>query len=333
MKSVRFILIENQTHTLHITPQISAGENGPCARASYSEDCILSMSELISLFHVRNLDSFRQSYTNASQCSRNPLKIRQDIADISTLDIKRLKEYPADRYFFIIDCVPIPAPECWDGSLNTFYELVSNMAQIAQAVNKLSSTEKNTATVYEQVLPVPNSVLDTIDGYLNATCEEEYQDEDNTITYTAKFPDGKEMDIKCCGCQVDPSWTEAVLFDSQGYQLTYTEPSEEYSGRWELEYGGIKYVVDIVPSDRDCTKVPKDEERILSEVDTWFAVTRWAVEDVIAAAGEQGVTLSFEQATKWWKRNERRFQDLMVERGNEILADMDFDEGLTYEAV
>ncbi len=61
-------------------------------------------------------------------------------------------------------------------------------------------------------------------------------------------------------------------------------------------------------------------------VPKWFAVTRWATEDVIAAAEEQGVSLTAEQAAAWWKRNESRFQNLLVERGNEILAEMDFSE-------
>jgi hypothetical protein len=34
-----------------------------------------------------------------------------------------------------------------------------------------------------------------------------------------------------------------------------------------------------------------------------------------------------EQAAAWWERNERRFQDLMVEHGNDILSNMDFEEG------
>ena len=49
-------------------------------------------------------------------------------------------------------------------------------------------------------------------------------------------------------------------------------------------------------------------------------------EDVIAAAEEQGVTLTEEQAVAWWEKNGRRFQDLMVEHGNEILSNMDFEE-------
>ena len=63
------------------------------------------------------------------------------------------------------------------------------------------------------------------------------------------------------------------------------------------------------------------------ETPRWFAVTRWCAEDVLAAAEEQGIPMTEAQAVEWWKRNERRFQDLMVEHGNEILSDMDFGEG------
>lgn len=60
----------------------------------------------------------------------------------------------------------------------------------------------------------------------------------------------------------------------------------------------------------------------------WFAITRWAPEDVVAAAEEQGVMLTEEQAIAWWQRSERKFQDLMVEAGNEILSNMDFEDGM-----
>ena len=59
----------------------------------------------------------------------------------------------------------------------------------------------------------------------------------------------------------------------------------------------------------------------------WFAVTRWAPEDVIAAAEEQDVTLTEEQAVTWWQKNERKIQDILVEAGNEILSNMGFEDG------
>ena len=84
-----------------------------------------------------------------------------------------------------------------------------------------------------------------INGYLHAASKDEYQSEDHTITYTVQFPDGKEMDIKCCGTQDGPSWTEAVLFDEYGNQLCCTEPDYSFDGPWELQYEGICYTVNI----------------------------------------------------------------------------------------
>ena len=36
-------------------------------------------------------------------------------------------------------------------------------------------------------------------------------------TFTARFDDGYEMDVKLCGCQDEAPWTEAVLFGKPGY--------------------------------------------------------------------------------------------------------------------
>ena len=65
---------------------------------------------------------------------------------------------------------------------------------------------------YIQRVSITPSLAKTIEGYLNASNEDEYQGEDNTITVTAVFPDGMEMDLKCCACDYEPCWTEAVLF-------------------------------------------------------------------------------------------------------------------------
>ena len=56
------------------------------------------------------------------------------------------------------------------------------------------------------------------------------------------FPDGNEMDIKCCGAQDDSSWIEAVLFNRDGSELCCSEVSDRYDGTWKLEYLGRRYV-------------------------------------------------------------------------------------------
>ena len=80
---------------------------------------------------------------------------------------------------------------------------------------------------YAAKLLIPSRRLAVINGYLNAEQEDEFQGEDNTIIHTVLFPDGKFMDIKCCGCQDESSWTEAVLFakaNGGGFsQVAYTK--------------------------------------------------------------------------------------------------------------
>lgn len=107
---------------------------------------------------------------------------------------------------------------------------------------------------FEAKLILPKRDLDTINGYLNAEKEDEFQGEDNVISYTVKFPNGPEMDIKCCGCREDPSWAEAVLFDICKDGITtecdVSDIEEEYAGPWELEDGsGNIYHVDVVEGD------------------------------------------------------------------------------------
>ena len=69
------------------------------------------------------------------------------------------------------------------------------------------------------------------------------------------------------------------------------------------------------------------EAEVEADTHEWFAITRWAPVDAMAAAEEQDVTLTEEQAAAWLRRNERKFQDLLVAAGNEILSNMDFGEG------
>ncbi len=77
--------------------------------------------------------------------------------------------------------------------------------------------------------------------------------EDETITETATFPDGVEMDIKCCGVQYKEgeknlAWTEAVLFQN-GCEICCSEISDEFFGEWELEALGNTYVVTAKKND------------------------------------------------------------------------------------
>lgn len=90
--------------------------------------------------------------------------------------------------------------------------------------------------------------LDFINQLLSMTGDEIYEKyglkRDETIVYTAVFPDGMQADIKLVICDEEP-YTEAVLFDKNGFQKAYTDPEDEYTGDWELEYDDVNYIVTV----------------------------------------------------------------------------------------
>ena len=105
---------------------------------------------------------------------------------------------------------------------------------------------------YTKTLKINKAEADLIHHYLTEEPKDwdECLDEDDTIAYSVKFEDGKEMDIKCCGVQYNEgesnlAWTEAVLFDN-GSEICCSEPSDEYLGEWELEEDGNVYAVNVV---------------------------------------------------------------------------------------
>lgn len=114
---------------------------------------------------------------------------------------------------------------------------------------------KETKTVkYIQTIKVSKKDFEAINHYLTVQpkTEEDAQSEDDTIVYSASFPDGKTIDVKCCGVQFEDggentSWTEAVLFDKDGHEIACTDVCEEFLGKWELEDGkGNTYIADVV---------------------------------------------------------------------------------------
>ena len=97
-----------------------------------------------------------------------------------------------------------------------------------------------------EVIKIAKDEMELINDLLNSTGEEIYQNygykRDETITHTAKFPNGIEADIKLVICEDEPPYTEGVLFHN-GFELTCTEPDDTYDGEWDFEFNGIEYVV------------------------------------------------------------------------------------------
>ena len=66
---------------------------------------------------------------------------------------------------------------------------------------------------------------------------------------TAEFDNGYEMDVKLCGVCYEEggcntAWTEAVLFKNR-CEVACTDVADEYTGEWELEHDGNKFVVEV----------------------------------------------------------------------------------------
>lgn len=96
---------------------------------------------------------------------------------------------------------------------------------------------------YEKTIILTKHEYKLITDALN---DPEAMGEDDTISVTAKFDNGYNMDIKCCGARDDVAWTEAVLFDENGVQVTYSEPDSSILGDWELDdWDGNTYRVKV----------------------------------------------------------------------------------------
>lgn len=83
------------------------------------------------------------------------------------------------------------------------------------------------------------------DDETNPVDTNDCQGEGNTMSFTAVFENGYEMDIKCCGCTDCASWVEAVLFH-YGIELCCTECLEEILGEFSLDYEENTYTVIVV---------------------------------------------------------------------------------------
>lgn len=97
-----------------------------------------------------------------------------------------------------------------------------------------------------QTIKVSRKEMDLINDLLSLTGNEIYQKygykRDETITHTAKFPDGIEAEVKLVICETDSPYTEGVLF-RDGCEQMCTEPEETYDGEWNFELNGTKYTV------------------------------------------------------------------------------------------
>lgn len=156
------------------------------------------------------------------------------------------------------------------------------MSQIATAMDEIASDQKtrdllttpdttieeldfDVADIFRDPVPVINNVnkhytncriskrvFDLFHNYLfyMPKDKEHSLSENETYTIVAGFDDGKIMEIRCHGVKysdderyTNTAWTEAVLFDENGEEISRTEPDKHLDGVWSL--GGDEKVADI----------------------------------------------------------------------------------------
>ena len=102
---------------------------------------------------------------------------------------------------------------------------------------------------YEETIWVDNREM--VEELLGVNPEKEEDMFHDTMTFTAHFPDGKEVDVKICGnLEFEDGgwnlpWCEAVLFNENGCEICFTEPADDIFGEWELEADGNEYIVNV----------------------------------------------------------------------------------------
>lgn len=88
--------------------------------------------------------------------------------------------------------------------------------------------------------------------------------EDDILSFTVRFADGIEMDIKLCGAQGEEPWTEAVLF-KDGQEICCSEPGVMCDGPWTLECDGNTYTAIVVMEKPD---KEKEKEKTVKKMTT-----------------------------------------------------------------
>lgn len=111
---------------------------------------------------------------------------------------------------------------------------------------------------YEAKIEVPKEELALMDKYCDAH-PGEYPEVvrrhgGHLFNDEVDFPNGMIMEVSVCApCDIDSAaWAEASLLarsterEGSFIEVALTECEPELSGRWELEYKGNVYVVDVV---------------------------------------------------------------------------------------
>lgn len=241
----RFIFVDQATKKLYISPEFNIDQTEYAASRNPTDSFGPLADSLLELFKVDDLTSFTAASERAQRLFQPPLSDEQ-VYPVTELQPDQCNNIHADERIFIIKGRLIPAPADWDGTVAGLCHHIDNGVMIARTLFAQSAPQQAPTLEYRQILKLPVAELSTINKYLNAEEKKDFQGNNNTIVHTAGFPNGMQMDIKCCGSQEGPSWAEAVLFNRYGQEVACTEVRESYTGSWTLLYGDVVYTVDVM---------------------------------------------------------------------------------------
>ncbi len=101
--------------------------------------------------------------------------------------------------------------------------------------------------MHKTTISIDPVTIDTYNKYLDSG--EAFPDSkrcETIETFTAKFDDGREADIKVCSADDCSLFVDAVLFEKNGAEIAVCEPEYALDGEFEFETDGEAYVVEIV---------------------------------------------------------------------------------------
>lgn len=206
----------------------------------------------------------------------------------------------------------------------------------------MTDPETRSAKNFYATVMVEQEVIDRINHYLNDPLTyDDHLDEDDTISADVRFPDGRLMSMDCCGVEFQGSYddedgddeendenydsnayTQAVLFDADGRQLTYLEPSYDFEGEWPIDYEGQHYEANIVPTDE--TRRSEEQTALLSIANIEHDLLD-AIESITKNPESKGmylpVAVSFvNDMLMWWYRTEDGIVAHLIDRNREVIA-------------
>ena len=99
-------------------------------------------------------------------------------------------------------------------------------------------------TIEKRTVTIPDYIKTKYESLLKG---DEFLGTLQSISFTVRFSEAIEADIKICGDDEKEYWTEAVLFNN-GCEVYCTDIGEldDLFGEWECEYNDVKYIVEVL---------------------------------------------------------------------------------------